>query len=102
MNKYINRPVVGIDVAAEFSMVAILAPDGEVYRKSFRINHTLDGFEYLASEIKKVEEKYDMKVASFMESTGVYHISLFHFLSLMCSLSILLSLILTKISILEK
>ena len=48
MNKYINRPVVGIDVAAEFSMVAILAPDGEVYRKSFRINHTLDGFEYLA------------------------------------------------------
>ena len=24
----------------------------------------------LASEIKKVEEKYDMKVASFMESTG--------------------------------
>ena len=81
MNKYINRPVVGIDVAAEFSMVAILAPDGEVYRKSFRINHTLDGFEYLASEIKKVEEKYDMKVASFMESTGVYHISLFHFLN---------------------
>lgn len=81
MNKYINRPVVGIDVSAEFSMVAILAPDGEVYRKSFRINHTLDGFEYLASEIKKVEEKYDMKVASFMESTGVYHISLFHFLN---------------------
>lgn len=81
MNKYINRPVVGIDVAAEFSMVAILAPDGEVYRKSFRINHTLDGFKYLASEIKKVEEKYDMKVASFMESTGVYHISLFHFLN---------------------
>lgn len=81
MNKYINRPVVGIDVAAEFSMVAILAPNGEVYRKSFRINHTLDGFEYLASEIKKVEEKYDMKVASFMESTGVYHISLFHFLN---------------------
>lgn len=81
MNKYINRPVVGIDVAAEFSMIAILAPDGEIYRKSFMINHTLDGFEYLASEIKKVEEKYDMKVASFMESTGVYHISLFHFLN---------------------
>ena len=57
MNKYINRPVVGIDVAAEFSMVAILAPDGEVYRKSFTVKHTLDRFEEVSSEMKKVEEK---------------------------------------------
>ena len=72
---------VGIDVTAEFSMVAFLAPEGQVYRKSFRTKHTLDRFEYVASEIKKVEEKYDMEVAYFMESTGVYHISLFHFLN---------------------
>jgi transposase len=81
MSKFINNPVIGIDVAAEFSMVAILAPNGEIYRKSFRINHTLEGFNYLALEIEKVEKKFNMKAATFMESTGVYHISLFHFLS---------------------
>ena len=71
MNKYINRPVVGIDVAAEFSMVAILAPDGEVYRKSFRINHTLDGFEYLASEIKKVEDIVEIMNYSVMSTPAL-------------------------------
>ncbi|MGL6105766.1 IS110 family transposase [Romboutsia sp.] len=80
MSKYINNPVIGIDVAAEFSIVAILAPNGEIYRKSFRINHTLEGFRYLALEIEKVEKKFSMKAGTFMESTGVYHLSLFHFL----------------------
>lgn len=81
MSKYINSPVFGIDVAADFSIATILAPNGDIYRKSFRINHTLEGFNYLASEIEKVEKKYNMKAATFMESTGVYHLSLFHFLS---------------------
>lgn len=81
MLKYINSPIFGIDVAAEFSIVAILAPNGEIYRKSFRINHTLEGFKHLASEIEKVEKKFNMKASIFMESTGVYHLSLFHFLS---------------------
>lgn len=30
MSKYINNSVFGIDVAAEFSIVAILAPNGEI------------------------------------------------------------------------
>lgn len=81
MSKFINNPVVGIDIAADFSIVAILAPNGEIYRKSFRINHTLEGFNYLLSQIIKVEKKYDMKAVTFMESTGIYHLSLFHFLS---------------------
>lgn len=44
------------------------------------INYTLEGFEYLVSEIHKVENKYNIKAATFMESTGVYYLSLFHFL----------------------
>lgn len=80
MSKYINNPVFGIDVAADFSIVAILAPNGDIYRKSFRINHNLEGFNKLASEIRKVEKEFNMKAATFMESTGVYHLSLFHFL----------------------
>lgn len=81
MSKFFNRPVVGIDVSADFSVVAILAPDGEVYRKPFKIKHNRNGFDYLVDQIKKMEKEFSMKTAIFMESTGVYHLTLFHFLS---------------------
>jgi transposase len=81
MSKFFNSPVVGIDVSADFSYAAILAPNGDVYKKSFKIKHDLNGFNHLVSEIKKVEEEFSMKTAIFMESTGVYHLSLFHYLN---------------------
>jgi transposase len=80
MNKFFNRPTVGIDVSADFSIAAILAPDGEIYRKPFKIMHTKNGFEYLVDQIKKAENEFSMKTGIFMESTGVYHLTLFHFL----------------------
>jgi transposase len=42
--------------------------------------HSRNGFDYLVDQIKKVEEKFNIKTAIFMESTGVYHLTLFHFL----------------------
>ena len=81
MSKYFYSPTVGIDVSADFSMVAILAPNGDIYKKPFKIKHDVDGFYRLLREIKKVEKELNMKAATFMESTGVYHLSLFHFLS---------------------
>ena len=81
MSNFYNKPTVGIDVSADFSYVAILAPNGDTYRKSFKIKHDVNGFNYLFKEIKKVEEEFNMKTAIFMESTGVYHLSLFHFLN---------------------
>ena len=80
MSNFYNKPTVGIDVSADFSYVAILAPNGDTYRKSFKIKHDVSGFNYLFKEIKKVEEDFNMKTGIFMESTGVYHLSLFHFL----------------------
>lgn len=80
MSKFFNLPVVGIDVSADYSMVAILAPDGAVYRKAFKITHNAEGFLYLLKEMRKVEEEFSMKPSLFMESTGVYHLTLFHFL----------------------
>ncbi|MBN1037105.1 IS110 family transposase [Clostridium botulinum] len=80
MSKFFNSPVVGIDVSADFSYAAILAPNGEVYKKSFKIKHDVSGFNHLVNEIKKVEKEFNMKTATFMESTGVYHLSLFHYL----------------------
>jgi transposase len=80
MSKYLNSIVVGIDVSSEFSFVAVLAPDGSQYRKPFKISHTSDGFNYLIEQIKKAEEKFSTKPVFFMESTGVYHLTLFNFL----------------------
>lgn len=81
MSKYFYSPTVGIDVSADFSMVAILAPNGDIYKKPFKVKHDVDGFNHLLKEIKKVEKEFSMKTATFMEFTGVYHLSLFHFLS---------------------
>jgi transposase len=80
MSKYLNSLVVGIDVASEFSFVAVLAPDGSQYRKPFKVFHTAVGFNYLIEQIKKAEEEFSTKPVFFMESTGVYHLTLFHFL----------------------
>jgi len=80
MSKYANNPVVGIDISADFSMVAILKPNGDLYRKPFRINHDAEGFNYLYGQIKKVEEEFNMIAPVFMESTGMYHLNLLYFL----------------------
>jgi len=81
MSKFFYSPTVGIDISADFSYIAILAPNGETYKKPFRINHDVSGFTHLLNEIKKVEEEFNMKTGIFMEATGVYHLSLFHFLN---------------------
>lgn len=81
MCKFFYNPVVGIDVSADFSYAAILAPNGDIHKKPFKIKHDLNGFNHLVNEIKKVEEEFNMKTAIFMESTGVYHLSLFHYLN---------------------
>lgn len=81
MSKFFYSPTVGIDVSSNFSYVVILAPNGDIYKKSFKINHDLSGFTHLLKEIKKVEEEFNMKTGIFMEATGVYHLSLFHFLN---------------------
>lgn len=81
MSNFFNSPVVGIDVSADFSYAAILAPNGDIYKKPFKIKHDVNGFNHLVNEIKKVEEEFNMKTAIFMESTGVYHLSLFHYLN---------------------
>ncbi|MEG2353197.1 MAG: IS110 family transposase, partial [Clostridium sp.] len=58
MPKFLNSPTVGIDVSADFSFVAILTPNGDIYKKAFRIDHNVKGFNYLFEQIKKVEEEF--------------------------------------------
>ena len=80
VRRSVTLPVMGIDVSANYSMVAILTPGGDIYRKPFKVNHDAAGFDYLLNQIKKVEEEFSMKPPLFMESTGIYHLTLFHFL----------------------
>jgi len=80
MSKYYKSPVIGIDVSANFSMVSILAPNGDIYKKPFKVNHDSDGFELLLQKIRKTEEEFSTKSVTFMEATGIYHLTLFCFL----------------------
>ena len=80
MSQYLHDFVVGIDVASEFSFVAMLAPDGELIRKPFRIDHNPAGFQQLLQILKKEEERLNRSPIYFVESTGIFHLPLFFFL----------------------
>jgi len=73
---------IGIDVAADFSDMAIAFPTLQfLHKRSFRIYHDKPASLTAAIEkIKKAEEEYSMKVRIFMESTGIYHYPLYCFL----------------------
>src|SRR5665648_201661 len=57
LSQFLNDFVVGIDVSSEFSIVAMLAPTGELIRKPFRIDHNPVGFHKLLDILKKEEER---------------------------------------------
>ena len=80
MSQFYDLPVIGVDVAAEFSIATILSPSGDIFKKNFRFIHTLDGFESFLQLIKKTEEEFNRKPQVFCESTGIYHLTLLHFL----------------------
>lgn len=80
MSQFLHDFVVGIDVASEFSFVAMLAPNGQLIRKPFRIEHNPAGFHRLLQILKNEEERLNSKPIFFVESTGIYHLPLFFFL----------------------
>ncbi|BEP27843.1 IS110 family RNA-guided transposase [Helicovermis profundi] len=80
MSNYYHLPVVGIDVAANFSVVTALKPNGDVFRKNLKISHTLGGFNKLLLFLQKIEEEFNDSPKVFCESTGIYHLTLLHFL----------------------
>ena len=76
-----NYISVGIDVGSAFSFMTIVAPDGSVIQKPFKITHNkTDSLERAVSAIKKAEELYSSESRIFLESTGIYHFPLFCYL----------------------
>ncbi|MFR3729213.1 IS110 family transposase [Lacrimispora sp.] len=76
-----NYISVGIDVGSAFSFMTILAPDGAVIQKPFKITHNNPvSLQKAVSFIKKAEELYSLESRTFLESTGIYHFPLFCYL----------------------
>lgn len=80
MSKFYDLPVIGIDVAANFSVATVLKQNGDIYKKNFRFDHTLDGFTRFLELFHKAEEELNSRPKVFCESTGIYHLTLLHFL----------------------
>lgn len=80
MSKLYDLPVIGIDVAANFSVATVLKPNGDIYKKNFRFDHSLDGFNRFLNLFYNAEEELNSKPKVFFESTGIYHFTLLHFL----------------------
>ncbi len=57
-----NYISVGIDVGSAFSFMTIVAPDGSVIQKPFKITHNKpDSLEKAVSAIKKAEELHSLR-----------------------------------------
>jgi len=80
MSQFYASPVVGVDVAANFSVATALKPNGDTFKKNFRFNHNLDGFESFLQLLHEIEEEFNSMPQVFCESTGIYHLTLLHFL----------------------
>ncbi|MBV1758883.1 MAG: IS110 family transposase [Dethiosulfatibacter sp.] len=80
MSKLYDLPVIGIDVAADFSVATVLKQNGDIYKKNFRFNHSLEGFNSFLELFQKTEEELNDRPKVFCESTGIYHLTLLHFL----------------------
>ena len=79
MNRSVEFLSVGIDVGADFSLLAFALPSQELLGKPYKIIHSsqrsLNG---AVEKIKTLSQKYQLPARVFMESTGIYHYPLYH------------------------
>lgn len=75
------NPVVGLDVAKGESQVQAFLDKGKPYRKSFCIEHYLDGLGNLLTFLQEIEMMANgQKPSVILESTGHYHTPVIQFL----------------------
>ncbi len=70
---------VGIDIGADFSLMAIALPSQELVGSPYRIVHksqrSLNG---AIDRIYTLMKQYDLPARVYMESTGIYHFPMYH------------------------
>ena len=76
-----NQPFisVGIDIGADFSLMAIALPTQEIIGRPYRILHSnLNSVQGAIDRIRTLETLHALKAKVFMESTGIYHYPIYH------------------------
>jgi len=70
---------VGIDVGADFSLMAAALPSQEIASKNYKILHSsLDSIQGAVRQIRTLETRHGLRAKIFMESTGIYHYPLYY------------------------
>ena len=70
---------VGIDVGADFSLMAAALPTQEVISRNYKILHSnLKSVQGAVDRIRVLETQCGLKAKVFMESTGIYHYPLYY------------------------
>ena len=65
---------VGIDIGADFSLMAVALPTQEIVGKPYKILHSsYRSVQGAVDRVLSLRQTYDLPVRVYMESTGVYH-----------------------------
>jgi transposase len=74
------NPVIGLDISKGESQVQAFLDRGKPYRKSFKVDHTLEGLSSLVSFLEDVKQEAGKKPSVILESTGHYQTSVVQYL----------------------
>ena len=70
---------VGIDIGADFSLMAAALPTQELVCRSYKILHNSPrSVQGAVDRILSMRQTYALPVRVYMESTGIYHLPLYH------------------------
>ncbi|MDP4107480.1 MAG: IS110 family transposase [Bacillota bacterium] len=67
------NPVVGLDIAKGESQVQAFLDKKKPYKDSFKVPHTIEGFEYLRKFLYEIEKITGVRPPLVLEATGHYH-----------------------------
>lgn len=70
---------IGIDVGADFSLMAAALPSQEIVGKPYKILHSSRrSVQGAIDRIFSLSQQYGLPAQVYMESTGIYHLPLYH------------------------
>lgn len=70
---------VGIDIGADFSIMAVALPTQEIIGRTYRIQHSSQrSVQGAIARILSLSQTYNLPVKIYMESTSIYHLPLYH------------------------
>ena len=70
---------VGIDIGADFSIMAVALPTQEIIGRTYKILHSSQrSVQGAVDRILSLRQTYKLPVKIYMESTSIYHLPLYH------------------------